>query len=160
MRIRAGAVASAVITLAVFAVLPLALPALLPPDLTDAISLMGFDLPSLLNEVAIIGVVLSAIALARGLVEKTSPAYPALSAVSNVGWLAFSLLVLGLGEIGTLGVTELSFEVPGGVNAVVFDMQLFVYIAVVAVGLKIIHSVLEFLDARSSTKDQRKERGE
>lgn len=158
MRIRAGAIASAVITLAIFTVLPLALPVLLPPVLIDAISLMGFKLSSLLNEVAIMGVGLSAIALASGLVEKTSPAYPVFSAVSNVGWLIFSLLIIGLGQIGTLGITKLSFEVPGGVNTVVFDMQLFVYIAVTAVGLKITHSVLEFLAARSTARARIEER--
>jgi len=160
VKVNTGAVLSAVLTFAAFVVLPLALPSLLPPELMAAITQVEFDFSGLLNEMAIIGVALSVLALAKGFVNRTSPLYPALSAFSNVIWLVFSLLVIGLGQIGTLGVTELSFEVGGGVNTIVFDMSMFAYIAVITVGLKIVHSILEFLDARSTTKAQRKEQVE
>lgn len=150
MKVRTGAILSAVLTFVVFVVLPLIIPSLLPPELMAPISQIGFDLTGLLNETAIIGVIVSILALAKGFVDKPSPLYPALSTASNVVWLVFSLLIMGLGQIETFGVTEFSFEIEGAVNTLVLDMGLFVYIAVITVGLKIIHSILEFLDARST----------
>lgn len=152
MRVKIRAVLSAILTFAVFVILPRVLPRLLPPELMAALSQMGFDLFDLLNETAFIGVALALLAAAKGAVEKASPLHPALTAASSAIWLVFSLMILGLGRIETYGVTEFSFEIDGGLNTVLLDMRLFVYIAVVSVGLKIVHSLLEFLDARAATR--------
>ncbi len=149
MNRKVGAVLNAVLTLAAFTVIPLILPSYLPPDLMDALSQGGFDLTSFLNEVALIGVAMAAIALVKGLVDESSPIHLGVSIVSKVFWLVFTFTVLGLGNLAGLGVTTFSIEMEEGVNTVVFDLSLFAYLAVATVLLKIVHSILEFRDARS-----------
>ena len=152
MKVRLGALLSAAVTFAVFVVLPLLLPSQLPPELMAAVSQIDFDLSGLLNQTATIGVVISILALVKAFVDKTSFISLALSMVSNVIWLVFSFLILGLGQIGTFGLTEFSFEIEGARNTMAIDMSLFAYLALITVGLNIVHSVLEFQEARSTTK--------
>ena len=97
MKVRLGALLSAAVTFAVFVVLPLLLPSQMPPELMAAVSQIDFDLSGLLNQTATIGVVISILALVKAFVDKTSFISLALSMVSNVIWLVFSFLILGLG---------------------------------------------------------------
>ena len=145
---KTGAVISAVITLAIFVVLPLYLPDLLPPDMMLMVSNMGFDLEGLLGQIATIGVIMALITLLRGFVERTSVAYLILSAGSSIVTLMIIIQSVGLGDMQSMGVTTISLEVEGGVNTAVIDMRLFVQLAIVLVALQIVQSILEFRDAR------------
>ena len=145
---KTGAVISAVITLAIFVVLPLYLPDLLPPDMMLMVSNMGFDLEGLLGQIATIGVVMALITLLKGFVERTSVAYLILSAGSSIVTLMIIIQSVGLGDMQSMGVTTISLEVEGGVNTAVIDMRLFVQLAIVLVALQILQSILEFRDAR------------
>ena len=145
---KTGAVISAVITLAIFVVLPLYLPDLLPPDMMLMVSNMGFDLEGLLSQIATIGVVMALITLLKGFVERTSVAYLILSAGSSIVTLMIIIQSVGLGDMQSMGVTTVSLEVEGGVNTAVIDMRLFVQLAIVLVALQILQSILEFRDAR------------
>jgi len=145
---KTGAVISAVITLAIFVVLPLYLPDLLPPDMMLMVSNMGFDLEGLLGQIATIGVVMALITLLKGFVERTSVAYLILSAGSSIVTLMIIIQSVGLGDMQSMGVTTISLEVEGGVNTAVIDMRLFVQLAIVLVALQIVQSILEFRDAR------------
>ena len=145
---KTGAVISAVITLAIFVVLPLYLPDLLPPDMMLMVSNMGFDLEGLLSQIATIGVVMALITLLKGFVERTSVAYLILSAGSSIVTLMIIIQSVGLGDMQSMGVTTISLEVEGGVNTAVIDMRLFVQLAIALVALQILQSILEFRDAR------------
>jgi len=145
---KTGAVISAVITLAIFVVLPLYLPDLLPPDMMLMVSDMGFDLEGLLSQIATIGVVMALITLLKGFVERTSVAYLILSAGSSIVTLMIIIQSVGLGDMQSMGVTTISLEVEGGVNTAVIDMRLFVQLAIALVALQILQSILEFRDAR------------
>jgi len=145
---KTGAVISAVITLAIFVVLPLYLPDLLPPDMMLMVSNMGFDLEGLLGQIATIGVIMALITLLKGFVERTSVAYLILSAGSSIVTLMIIIQSVGLGDMQSMGVTTISLEVEGGVNTAVIDMRLFVQLAIVLVALQILQSILEFRDAR------------
>jgi len=145
---KTGAVISAVITLAIFVVLPLYLPDLLPPDMMLMVSNMGFDLEGLLSQIATIGVVMALITLLKGFVERTSVAYLILSAGSSIVTLMIIIQSVGLGDMQNMGVTTISLEVEGGVNTAVIDMRLFVQLAIALVALQILQSILEFRDAR------------
>ena len=145
---KTGAVISAVITLAIFVVLPLYLPDLLPPDMMLMVSNMGFDLEGLLGQIATIGVIMALITLLKGFVERTSVAYLILSAGSSIVTLMIIIQSVGLGDMQSMGVTTISLEVEGGVNTAVIDMRLFVQLAIVLVALQIVQSILEFRDAR------------
>ena len=145
---KTGAVISAVITLAIFVVLPLYLPDLLPPDMMLMVSNMGFDLEGLLGQIATIGVIMALITLLKGFVERTSVAYLILSAGSSIVTLMIIIQSVGLGDMQNMGVTTISLEVEGGVNTAVIDMRLFVQLAIALVALQILQSILEFRDAR------------
>jgi hypothetical protein len=145
---KTGAIISAVITLAIFTVLPLYLPDLLPPDMMLMVSNIGFNLEGLLSQIATIGVIMALITLLKGFVERTSMAYLILSAGSSIVTLIIIIQSVGLGDMQSLGVTTISLEVEGGVNTAVIDMRLFVQLAIALVALQIVQSILEFRDAR------------
>jgi len=150
MNRKARAVVDTVITLAVFTLLPLVLPSLLPQSLTAPLAQGGFDLAAFLNQIALVGVAMAAVALVKGLADRASPIHLGVSIASKVLWLVFTVVVLGFGSVEELGVTTFSIETQGSLNTVVIDLSLFAYFAVLTVLLKIVHSVLEFRGARRS----------
>ncbi len=145
---RALAVASATVTLLVFVVLPLMAPKLIPPEFTEVLSQSGLNLEELLKQVAMIGVAMAGITLAQGFLRKSSPLYLVLSVASSAATLVFSFVLLGLGDIRSLGMNSVSVEIPNGTSSIVIDMRLFVRLSALAVVLKVVHTVLEFTEAR------------
>lgn len=145
---RTGAIISAIITLVVFVVLPLYAPSVIPPELESPLSQAGINLKAFLNQIAMIGVVIAALALVKGFVEASSPIYLLASIGSSVVMLAFTAITLSLGDMGNLGVTTVTMDIEGAVNTAVVDLRFFVQLAALSVGLQIIHSFLEFMEAR------------
>lgn len=148
MNRKVRAVLNAALTFVVSTLIPLIVPRILPPEVLEATSYMAFDLIGFLNEIALIGVVITGMALLRGFVDEASPVRLGMSTASKVLWLVVFIMVLGLGRIDTMGVTTLSMEMDGGVNTLTLDFQLFIYFAFVIVLLKIGHSFLDFREAR------------
>ena len=149
MNRKVKAVLDAVLTFVVSTLIPLMVPRILPPEALEAISYIVFDLIGFLNKIALIGVVMTVMALLRGFVDEASPVRLGISTASKVLWFVVFLLVLGLGRIDTMGITTLSMEMGGGVNTVTLDFQLFIYFAFMIVLLKIVHSFLDFREART-----------
>ena len=149
MNRKVRAILNAVLTFAVSTLTPLMVPRILPPEALEVTSHMGFDLIGFLNKIALIGVVMTVMALMRGFVDEASPIQLGVSTASKVLWLVVFLMVLGLGRIDTMGITTLSMEMGGGVNTVTLDFQLFIYFAFMIVLLKIVHSFLDFKEART-----------
>lgn len=152
---RTSAMLSAAITLVVFTALPLYAPSVLPPEYFDMISQMGLDVVIFLNEIAVIGVVMATLALAKGFVPAHSVIYLLASIVSITMTLLFTMITVSLGrleEIGRFGITTLEMNVEGALNIVTLDFRLFLWITFVVVALKIVQSLLKFTDARKKNK--------
>jgi hypothetical protein len=134
--------------LIVFVALPLYAPSLVPPELEGTLADSGFDLAAFIQQISMIGVVVAVVTLVKGFVEPSSPLHLAASLASSLVMLVFTLITLSLGDIGDLGFTTVNMTIEGGVNTVVLDMRFFVQIATLTVGLQVINSILEFIDAR------------
>lgn len=148
MNRRARAVLDAILTLVTSALIPLMLPGMLPPDVMEAASYLPFKLTGLMNEIALIGVVMAALALSKGFVDEASPVHLGISTISKVLWLVLIFVVMGLGRIGNPGVTTFTMEMEGAVSTVVLDFRVFIYLTILTVLLKIAHSFLLFREAR------------
>ena len=148
MRIKTGAVISAAITLLIFTVLPLYAPSQIPPEFTELLAEAGISLTGFLNQIAMIGVVIAALTLAKGFVEASSPVYLLASIGSSVVMLAVTVITLSLGDLSNLGVTTVTMDIEGAVSTAVVDLRFFVQLAALSVGLQIIHAFLEFMEAR------------
>ncbi|MCW3978137.1 MAG: hypothetical protein NWF12_00190, partial [Candidatus Bathyarchaeota archaeon] len=134
--------------LLIFTVLPLYAPSQIPPEFTELLAEAGISLTGFLNQIAMIGVVIAALTLAKGFVEVSSPVYLLASIGSSVVMLAFTVITLSFGDLGNLGVTTVAMDIEGAVNTAVVDLRFFLQLATLSVGLQIIHSFLEFTEAR------------
>jgi len=149
MKNRKRSIMYAVLILVIFTILPLYGQRVIPQEYLRAFSSQGFDLVDLVNKIAFIGLVMSILILLKGFFEKTSVTYLALSIVSTVFWLLIVFFALGVGKMENLGLTVISSEAGGVSNAIIFDLRLFAYLATVITGLKIVHSILKFRQAKS-----------
>ena len=150
---RLQSVVSAAITLLIFTALPLYAPSQLPPELESIISQAGLDITGFVAQIAFIGVVIAGLTLVKGFAAKHSPLYLLASIASSTVTLAFTLITLSLGDLGNLGVTTISLDLQGATNTVVLDLSVFVKLATVTVALEVIHSILEFADARKQRSE-------
>ena len=97
MVMRWGEVASALLTFLILVVLPLAAIRLIPLQTLDQLAVTGLDIKSLATQTALLGLVVSAISLAKAITASTSIAYLILDVSSNLVSLAFALLIVGVG---------------------------------------------------------------
>lgn len=139
---------SAVVTFVSFAVIPYVIIMLIPREVLTYLSKTNINLVSLQNEIILVGVVLSALTFFKKFFEEASVGYLAASVLSNAAWLIYIFVFLGLGNLQRLGVLDFSMEFENGVNSATIDFRFFVYLSIVSVVLKIIHTVLKFREAR------------
>jgi hypothetical protein len=155
MKARWGEVAGALLTFLVFVVLPLAIINYLPAQIMEQLSATGFNVQSLATQTAMLGLVISAIALAKAIADRTSVAYLVLDISSNIVSLAFALLVVGVGNIGSLGYSSFSLKQGKVVTEIVLDLRVFIYLTIGVVTVSVLQSVAKFREARAeSVKDQ------
>jgi len=145
---RTSAVLSALFTLVIFVVLPLYAPNQIPEEYFEMFSETGVDLDAFMYEIAAIGLVASALTLVKGFVPMSSYIYLLASLSSNAMMLYFNLVTFSVGDLAKLGQVTVVTEIPGGVNTMLLDMRLFIQLAFLAVGLQVIYTVLEFINAR------------
>jgi hypothetical protein len=148
---KTGAMISAAITLLIFTVIPLMAPRYLPPSTLETIAQTGIDVPSFVNQLAIMGVVVAGLTLVKGFVVPSSPIYLLAALASSGVTFAFTVVTLSLGrfeEIGNLGLTTMNVEVQGSVNAIVLDFRLFVQLTALTVALKMVEAVFAFIEAK------------
>jgi hypothetical protein len=150
--VRWGEVAGALMTFIVLVALPLAAIRLLPEQTLNQFSDMGFDVQGLATETAILGLVISAIALAKAIVENTSIAYLILDVSSNIIFLAFTLLVVGVGNIGNLGYSSFSLKQGKLTTEIMLDLRVFIYLTMGVVAVSVLQSVARFREARAEEK--------
>ena len=141
-------VVSAIITLILFVVVPYMLPEYIPPDVNQLIAESQIDLDWFLNEIMLVGAVTAAITLVKGLAGKTSPIWLLAALAQNVSSLVFTLILLGAGDIMSLGVVELTIDAENATNYIMMNMRVLVYLSVEVVALSMIRSYLLWREAR------------
>jgi hypothetical protein len=139
---------SAMITLILFVVVPYLLPEYIPPDIDRLIVESGIDLDRFLNQLMVVGAVTAAITLVKGLAGKTSSVWLLASLAQNVSSLVFTLILLGAGDIMSLGVVELTMYAENAANYIKMNMRVLVYLSVEVVALSMIRSYLVWREAR------------
>ncbi len=152
---RTSAIISAAITLIIFTVLPLYAPSLIPPEYVDMVAEFGIDIVQFTSEIAMIGGVITVLTLVKGFVEPSSVLYLLASIAMSGVTLFFTVVTVSLGrldELANLGLTTITMEVQGTLNTMTLDFQVFIWITVATVTLKIIEAFLEFSDARKQMK--------
>lgn len=146
--VRRGEVAGALFTFLVLVALPLATIRFLPVQTLDQLSAMGLDVPGLATQTALLGLIISAIALVKAIIMRTSIAYLILDISSNVVSLAFALLVVGVGNIGSLGYSNFRFTQGKVTTEILLDLRFFIWLTVGVVALSVLQSVAKFREDR------------
>ena len=143
-----GAIISALITLVLFVGVPYMLPQYLPDNIIQSLVDSGFDLDGLLNQIMLIGGVTAALTLVKGFVDESSVISLLVSIAQNVSTIAFTVILLGAGNIASLGITEMNIEMEGLTSVIIMDLRVFIYFTLLTVALKVIKSYLEWNEAR------------
>ena len=148
---KTGALISAAFTLLIFTVIPLMAPSYLPPSTLETIAQTGIDVPSFVNQLAIMGVAIAGLTLVKGFFAPSSSIYLLAALASSGATFAFTVVTLSLGrfeELGNLGLTAMNVEVQGSINAIVLDFRFFVQLTALTVALKMVEAVFAFIEAR------------
>ena len=149
MNRRTSAILSALFTLAIFVGLPIGVLYLLPANLAAQLNQVGFSVQGLLNQTVIIGVVIAAITIAKGFIDNKTITYLLLNLASKSITLLFTFIVLGLGNVGSMGLTTVNLNIQNAETTVVMDMRLLLQIAVLTVALRMIQAVFEWREERA-----------
>ena len=152
---RTGALVSAAITLLIFVVIPLMAPQYLPPSYIETLARTGIDVPSFVNQLAIMGVAVAALTLVKGFVAPSSIIYLLAALASSGLTFAFTVVTLSFGrleELGNLGLTTMTMEVQGSVNAITLDFRFFVQLTALTVALRMVEAVFAYIEARKEAK--------
>lgn len=143
-----GAIISAAITLILFVGIPYMLPQYLPENILQSLVDSGFNLDSFLNQIMLIGAVTAGLTLVKGFVDEASVISLLVSIAQNVSTIAFTVILLGAGNMSSLGITTMNIEMEGLTSVIVMDMRIFIYFTLLTVAMKIIKSYLEWNEAR------------
>lgn len=145
---RSSAVLSALLTLVIFVGLPLYAPSQIPEEYFEMFSESGFELNAFVYQIAAIGLVASALTLVKGFASKASYIYLLAALSSNAMMLYFNLVTFSVGDVTKLGQVTITTEILGGINTMILDMRLFIQLSFVVVGLQVIYTLLDFINAR------------
>ncbi len=145
---RMTAIIGAAVTLILFVAVPYMLPEYLPSDIAQLLAESGFDLQVFINEVMILGAVTAALTLAKGFLGKASPVSLMISVAQDVASLFFMVVLLGAGDISSLGVTSFTFSSENTTNHIVMDFRVFIYVTVLTVALRVVEAYLNWDEAR------------
>ncbi len=154
MKIRWGEAAGGIVTLIVFVALPLAAQRYLPQQTLLQLEETGLDIQGFVNQVVMLGLVLTALTVGRALAAKSSVEYLILDISSIVAGLVFALLIVGAGDIGSLGYSSLNLSEGKQATEITMDLRAFIYLSLGTVALRILQSVVRFHEARAETSMQ------
>jgi len=149
MAVRHGDVGVALATFLVLVVLPLSVIRFLPPEYVQRFSSAGLDIQGVLYQTVVLGMVVSAVTLAKAFIDKASIKYLLLGIASEVISLAFTLLVVGLGNIGSLGYSNLRIAQGKLTTVVALDLRVFIWLTIGVVGLSVLQTVAKFKEAKA-----------
>ena len=142
------AIISALITLVIFVGIPFIAPSYLSPETMAMAADYGFDLLSLFNKMMMIGAVTAALTLVKGFVAETNIISLLVTIVQNLSSLIFIFVLLGAGNIMSMGLTEFTIEQVGVTSITKMDLRVFIYFTFGTIGLKVIQFYLEWIEAR------------
>lgn len=149
MKMNVKTIAKASVILIVLTILPIIGQQSIPSEFIKAFAVMGgFDIVDLLNRIAVVGVVMSILVLARGHLNKDSRNYLITASVWKIFWLFMVFFALGIGHPETLGQTVLGGKAEAAENIVTFDFRLFAGLVTAIVALMIVRSVIMFQDTK------------
>jgi hypothetical protein len=143
-----GAVISAAITLILFVGIPYMLPSYIPPDLAAQIEQSGFDLAGFTSQIMLIGAVTAGLTLVGGFVDPKSIVSLVVKIAQAGSSLVFMVLLLGAGNIASLGYTQFDVAMQGVQSSIAMDLRVFVYISIATILLKVVQVYLEWNEAR------------
>ena len=147
MKANVKSIVKASIILIILSLLPIFGQQLTPSEFIKAFTVMGgFDLVDLLNRIAIVGVIMSVLVLARGHLNKDSSNYLIAASTWKIFWLFMVVFILGIGHPETLGQTVLGGKTEAAENLVTFDFRLFASLVTIIVALMITRSIIIFQD--------------
>ena len=147
MNSKIKALISALATFLSFAVIPYVIIMLIPREIVAYLSKTNMDFIVFQNEIILIGAILSVLSFFKNFFDEASIGYLAASTSSNAAWLIYIFIFLGLGNLQRLGILDLSIEFENGVNMATIDFRFFIYLSIISIVLKIIHTVLKFREA-------------
>jgi hypothetical protein len=148
MEIRWGEVAGALVTFLVLVALPLGAIQYIPSETMQQLEATGLNIQSLATQTAVLGLVVSALALVKAVVAKASIVYLLVDVSTNIFSLAFALLVVGVGNIGNLGYSSFSLKQAKLTTEILLDLRVFIWLTVAVVGLSVLQSIARYREAK------------
>jgi hypothetical protein len=143
-----GYITGAATTFILFVLFPIFLPRYIPSEITQIITRSGFNLSSFFHQVMLMGLMTAGLSIANAYVEPNSPYALAIMITKNISSFIFMVIFLGAGQIMNLGITEIPLKIQNTINLIRIDLQVFIWITLGIVLLKIIQSVLEWREVR------------
>jgi len=142
------AIISTAITLILFVGIPYMAPTMIPEELLAQVEASGFNLSEVINQIMIIGAFTAALTLIGGFVDQTSVVSLLVKLAQTGTSLLFVLLLLGAGNLSSLGYVQFEVDLGEVTSSVAMDLSAFVYISVGVILLKVIQIFLEWREAR------------
>ncbi len=160
MEIRWGEVGGALVTFLVLVALPLAAIQYIPSATMQQLEATGLNLQTLATQTAMLGLVVSALALVKAVVAKASIIYLVVDVSSNIVSLVFALLVVGFGNVGNLGYSSFSLKQAKLTTEILLDLRVFIWLTVAVVGLSVLQSIARYREAKREEAMKRVKAGE
>jgi hypothetical protein len=145
---RIGALISAAITLILFVGVPYLLPSYITPELAEFLVESGINIDVVVSQIIVIGLIAAALTLLKGFVSPIGITYLFVAVAQNVFTLVFAVILLGVGNIAALGITEFTLPMQQVTNTIRMDLRVFIYLTFLTVGLKVLQTYLEWSEAR------------
>jgi hypothetical protein len=142
-------VAGALFTFFVLVLLPQVAIRLMPAQTLNQLSAMGLDVPGLILQTSLIGIVIFVITLVKAITNRTSIVYLILDVSLNMVSLVFALLVVGMGNIGSLGYSSFRLTQGKVTTEILLNLRLFIWLTVGVVILSVFQSVAKFREVRA-----------
>ena len=153
-----GDINSALFTFLTLVALPLVAIKFIPVQTLEQLSATGFDIQSVVEQTVLLGLIVSAISLAKAITASTSIVYLILDISSNLVSLAFAFFIMSVGNIGRLGYTSLKLTQGKVTTDILLDLRVFIWLTLGVVALTVLQSLVRFREAR--IYEERKKLGE
>lgn len=145
---RLRAMVGALVTLILFVVVPYTISPYLPPYISQLLAQSEFELQGFLNQIMILGAVTAAMTLVKGFVSEASKVSLVISVAQNLASLVFTAMLLGIGNMGSLGITYFTVRVENTTSHIAMNLRVFIYFTVLIVGLRVVEAYLVWDEAR------------
>jgi hypothetical protein len=156
LKVEKGAVFSSLIVILLLVVLPIVAIRYMPTELVTQLEAAGFNVNSFITQTVMLGLFVATITLLKGVIDKSSLIYLILDIAGNTVSLAFALLVIGIGNISSLGLTSFKIQQAKIILYISLDLRIFLWLSIGVVVLGVIRSILKFNEAKTETENAAK----